>query len=151
MFGRDELVLHAVSDVGGLVQHLHGLRRNGDLHAGSTDLRDAIEFAIDHVLKLTEVDANLVEQRTDDTLFFVEQRLQQVQRFDVLMLGGLSHVLRTLECFLSFDGEFVGSKCHGVLPKLEVGAQCGRGIVSGALFRELHAVIDLAQRDGGID
>ena len=61
VFGRYELVLHAVGDVGGLVQHLHGLGRNSDLHASSTDLRDAIEFAIDHILKLTEVDANLVE------------------------------------------------------------------------------------------
>ena len=58
-------------------------------------------------------DPDLFEHRRDDAFFVLEQRGEQVERpqFGIAVLGG--ELVRTLDGFLRFNGEFVPTDWHG--------------------------------------
>ena len=97
------------------------LRRRQDLHrlGSCTDrfftggiLWQPPQFAVDHFLQLRDLDIHFLEDGGHQPAFLVQERLQQVQGPQKLVVSLFCNFLSALNCFGRFDGEFSGIKGH---------------------------------------
>ena len=112
MLGRDELVFHRVGLALGRFEDLD------EFGAGCGDPPPDIlgkwpNSACDDPIELPAIDADLVEDRADDTLSLGRERGQQVERIDLGIAPIGRQLLRTLDGLLGLDREFVEAKGHG--------------------------------------
>ena len=114
VFGGDVLVTHPLGTLLSSVENGAEFLREVIAGADAFDFRKAVHLAADDRLHLVDVDAELVEQRPHDAVGLVEERSQQVHRFDGLLASIGSKLDRPLDRFLGLDGELIKVECHGV-------------------------------------
>ena len=92
---------------------LLALVRQRGLRGASGDFGKLFDLAIDLGEHGLRANADLFQHGRNDAFFVFEQRRQQVQRqqFGIAVLGG--ELVRALDRFLRFDGEFVPTDGHG--------------------------------------
>ena len=118
MLGGDVLVF----EIGGLfkrlLQQLVDFVGERGLDGFSGDLGEFLDLFVDFGQDGLRADADLFEHRRNDAFIVFEQRGEQVKRaqFGITVLRG--ELVRTLDGFLRFNGEFVPTDWHGE-PRIE--------------------------------
>ena len=115
VLGGDVFVLEVGGFFEGLLQQLVGGVRERGLRRFSGDLGKLFDLAIEVAENGLRADADFFEHRRNDAFFVFEQGGEQVdrQQLGIAVLGG--EVVRALDGFLRFYGEFVPTDGHGKL------------------------------------
>ena len=109
MLAGDVGVLHLLGDLEGVVEHGVQARPDAHLRRGAGHLGGGGERLAHRGIETRRVSADLREDRAHDALGLVEQRLEQVLRFDRAGAELLGDAAGRLERFLRLDGELVES------------------------------------------
>ena len=109
MLAGDVGVLHLLGDLEGVGQHGVEARAHAHLSGRAGDLGRCCQGFADGRVELVRVRADLREDRPDDALGLVEQRLEQVLGFDLACAVLLGDAAGCFERFLRLDGELVES------------------------------------------
>ena len=113
--GRDKLVLHGVGLGRRRLEHLDQLLIRLWLRAAA-HLRQVGHLRLDDPFEVATVDADLFQERPDDSLPLRDERVQEMHRghLRIATIGGELH--GGLHGLLGLDREFVESKWHGMSP-----------------------------------
>ena len=114
MLSRDIFVLEGVRFFKRLLEDLIDRRRHRWLlRAAARNLRQLFNFFVEVAEHGLRPDADFFQHRRNDAFAVLDQRRQQMSRreFRIAVLGG--ELIRALDGFLRFDGEFVPTNCHG--------------------------------------
>ena len=95
------------------------LRRRSARNVG-----EMAQFGLNDLIELLAVDADPLEDRSDDAIVFCQQRRQQVQRVDLRIAAIGRQFLRPCHRLLGLQGQFVESKCHSSVTSLSTYILC---------------------------
>ena len=115
VLGGNVFVLEVGGFFEGLLQQLVGGVRERGLRRLSGDFGKLFDLAIEIAENGLRADADFFQHGRDDAFFIFEQGSEQMdrQKLRIAVLGG--EVVRSLDCFLRFYGEFVPTDGHGKL------------------------------------
>ncbi len=113
VLGGDVFVFEVRGFFEGLFEQLIDFVRERDLGGFSGNLGEFFDLFVDLGQDGLRADADFFQHGRDDAFFVFEQRGEQVNRtqLGIAMLGG--ELVRALDGFLRFHGEFVPTDCHG--------------------------------------
>jgi hypothetical protein len=116
VLGRNELILHLLRHVLRRFEDLQGGGIETHFPHGATDLRQALQLDVNNRFELLQIRPDFLHEGPDQSLILFEQGPEQMERLQLRISVILRQAMRTLYCFLRFDGEFVESKGHdGIL------------------------------------
>src|SRR5690606_30882469 len=109
MFRRNVFILHRF---GKLLRRLeYRIRPRSEKGLTAADLWEFLDRCVNFVLKLSKIDADLSEDRPNNTFFFREHRCKQMFRFYMLVLIFFRKRNGFLNCFLAANRKSVKSHC----------------------------------------
>ena len=119
VLGRDVFVLEVGGLFEGLLKELVDFIGERDLSRVSGNLGKFFELFVDFSQDGLRADADFFEHGRDDAFLVLEQRGEQVNgaQLGIAMLGG--ELVRALDGFLRFDGEFIPTDGHNE-PRISV-------------------------------
>ena len=106
---RDERVVELLCFLVRLVQQAGQFAADLHVAVGALHLRQARDGIVQRRLQRLHMHAGTREQRARRAIVLGDERRQDVNRFDVLIVVTDGQTLRVGQCFLEFSGEFVDS------------------------------------------
>ncbi len=119
VLGGNEFVFELIGLAGRGFEHLHERGRSLRRLAATADARQLLEIGLDNLGKPAAVGADFFEHGAHDAILLAEQAGQQVEGLKLRVLPLLGEVLRPLDGFLGFEGEFIGAEGHWFYLKKE--------------------------------
>ena len=109
----DELVAALLRFPVGEVQQRPELATDLHFAAGAADFRQALERALEGVDEAADIHAGALQQRTAAAFALIQQRRQQMDGIDVLVVIANGETLGVRQRFLQLGGEFVDTHWMG--------------------------------------
>ncbi|CAM2150949.1 hypothetical protein PT2222_250042 [Paraburkholderia tropica] len=108
-FARDIGVVKLLRFLVGLIEQTRELAPDLHVAVGALHLRQAVDGVVERVLQRLNLHAGPRHQRARGTVLLRDERRQQMDRFDVLIVAADGQALCVGECFLKLGGELVDS------------------------------------------
>ena len=110
MLARGVGIAHFLGDLHRIVEHLDKVSAgNGHAHNATRDLRAIFNGLIDGAFQHRRIGAYALDDGGEIVLARIEQRLQQMNRFDRRCVGVTCDAHGSLKCFLGRNGQFIES------------------------------------------